>query len=62
MGAGARVKAMKDLDRETREGLLDFVGLLFKSNLRMTLEGIQEESEKKRSARTKGLKRKQDEA
>ncbi len=60
--AGAMVKAMKDLDRETREGLLDFVGLLFKSNLRMTLEGIQEESEKKRSARKKGLKRKQEEA
>lgn len=44
---GAMVKAMKDMDKETREGLWDFVGLLFKSNLRMTLEGIQEETEKK---------------
>lgn len=44
--AGAMVKAMKDLDKETREGLLRFVGLLFKSNLRMTLEGIQEDVEK----------------
>ena len=40
---GAMVKAMKDLDKETREGLWKFVGLLFRSNLRMTLEGIQEE-------------------
>ena len=41
--AGAMVKAMKDLDKETRDGLLNFMGLLFKSNLLMTLEGIQEE-------------------
>lgn len=45
--AGAMVKAMKDLNKETRDGLWSFVGLLFKSNLRMTLEGIQEETEKK---------------
>ncbi|MDO4315332.1 MAG: DUF2974 domain-containing protein [Oscillospiraceae bacterium] len=45
--AGAMVKAMKDLNKETRDGLWNFVGLLFKSNLRMTLEGIQEETEKK---------------
>jgi hypothetical protein len=45
--AGAMVKAMKDLDKETRDGLWNFVRLLFKSNLRMTLEGIQEEKEKK---------------
>lgn len=45
--AGAMVKAMKDLNRETRDGLWNFVGLLFKSNLRMTLEGIQEETERK---------------
>lgn len=45
--AGAMVKAMKDMNKETRDGLLNFVGLLFKSNLRMTLEGIQEETEKK---------------
>lgn len=42
--AGAMVKAMKDLDRETREGLWDFLGLLFRSNFRMVLEGIQEET------------------
>jgi hypothetical protein len=45
--AGSMVKAMKDLDKETRDGLWNFVRLLFKSNLRMTLEGIQEEKEKK---------------
>lgn len=49
--AGAMVKAMKDLDKETRDGLLNFVGLLFKSNLLMTLEGIQEETEKRRAVR-----------
>lgn len=51
--AGAMVKAMKDLDKETQKGLLDFVGLLFKSNLMMTLEGIQEETEKRRAVRKK---------
>lgn len=44
---GAMVRAMKDLDKETRDGLLKFVGLLFRSNLRLTLEGIQEETEKR---------------
>jgi len=43
----AMVKAAKDLDKETREGLLNFVSILFKGNLRMVLEGIQEETEKK---------------
>ena len=37
---------MKDLDKETREALLKFMSILFMSNLRMTLEGIQEETEK----------------
>lgn len=60
--AGAMVKAMKDLDKETREGLLDFVGLLFKSNLLMTLEGIQEETEKRRSTRRKSVKLREKEA
>ena len=48
--AGAMVKAMKDLDKETRDGLLGFMGMLFMSNLRLTLEGLQEESEKKKSS------------
>ena len=60
--AGAMVKAMKDLDKETREGLLNFVGLLFKSNLLMTLEGIQEETEKRRAVRKKAAKKKEEEA
>lgn len=59
--AAAMVRAMKDLDRETREGLIDFVGLLFKSNLRMTLEGIQEETEKKLTARRRGLRHREEE-
>ena len=36
------IRAMNDLDKETRDGLWNFIGILFKSNLRMTLEGIQE--------------------
>ena len=43
------VKAMKNLDEETRDGLLNFRKMLFMSNRRLTLEGIQEESEKKKS-------------
>ena len=60
--AGAMVKAMKDLDKETRDGLLNFVGLLFKSNLLMTLEGIQEETEKRRAVWRKGAKKREEEA
>ena len=48
---GTMVKAMKDLDKETRDGLWEFLAILFKSNLRMVLEGIQEETEKKRGPR-----------
>ena len=50
---GPMVKAMKDLDKETRDGLLDFVRMRFMSNLRLTLEGIQEENEKKAQRRRK---------
>jgi len=50
---GAVIRAMKDLDKETREGLMDFLGILFKSNMRMVLEGIQEETEKKTSRHRK---------
>ena len=47
---GPMVKAMTHLDKETREGLVNFVGILFKSNFRLILEGIQEETEKKSGA------------
>ena len=53
---GVMIKAMKDLDKETRDGLLEFVGILFKSNFRMILEGIQEETEKKSSKLRKKIK------
>ena len=59
---GAAVKAMKDLDKETRDGLLEFMRILFMSNLRLTLEGIQEESEKKRGVLRWSRKRKREEA
>ena len=58
---GAMIKAMKDLDKETRDGLWDFLAILFKSNLRMVLEGIQEETEKKRRPR-RLIKKKEKEA
>lgn len=44
---GAMAKALAELDQEAREDLLRFLGILFKSNLRMVLEGIQEEAERK---------------
>ena len=58
---GAMIRAMKDLDKETRDGLWDFLAILFKSNLRMVLEGIQEETEKKRGPR-RLIKKKEKEA
>ena len=54
---GPMIKAMKDLDKETRDGLGNFVGILFKSNFRLVLEGIQAETEKK-STTIQRLKRK----
>ena len=59
---GAIIKAMKDLDKETREGLMDFVGILFKSNFRMVLEGIQEETGKKSTVIRQWKKKKEQEA
>ena len=59
---GAMVKAMKGLDKETRDGLWEFLAILFKSNLRMVLEGIQEETEKKRGGRLRLGKKKAAEA
>lgn len=55
---GAMAKALKDLDKETRDGLLRFLGILFKSNLRLVLEGLQEEAERK--PRKWALKRKEE--
>ena len=52
--AGAILKAMKELDREVREGLWEFLSLLVKSNLRLVLEGLQEETEKRVRRRKKG--------
>ena len=57
---GAMIRAMKDLDKETRDGLWDFLAILFKSNLRMVLEGIQEETEKKRGPRRRIGKKKEE--
>ena len=59
---GAMVKAMKGLDKEPRDGLWEFLAILFKSNLRMVLEGIQEETEKKRSGKRRLVKKKEKEA
>ena len=43
---GPMARAMKDMDKKTREGLVQFMQLLFKSNARMVLEGIRHEAEK----------------
>lgn len=59
---GTIIKAMKDLDKETRDGLLDFMGILFKSNFRMILEGIQEETEKKSTVIRQWKKKKEQDA
>ena len=61
---GAMIRAMKDLDKTTREGLLQFMRLLFKGNLRLMLEGIQEGTEKKSGGKLKkwSLKKKTEEA
>jgi len=54
-GAGAMVKAMKGLDKETRDALLYAIKLLFRSNFRILSEELQQESEKwKRSRKKKG--------
>ena len=57
---GAMVKAMKDLDKETRDGLLDFMRILFMSNFSLVLEGIQEENEKKKPVKRWSLKKKEE--
>lgn len=54
------VKAMKNLDKETRDGLLNFVGILFKSNFLLMLESIQEETEKVTSELMRRKKKKTD--
>jgi len=59
---GAMIKTMKELDKGTREGLLNFMGILFKSNLRMVLEGIHEEKEKKTATHRRKKKKDEGEA
>ena len=51
--AGAMVRAMKDLDKETRDALIDAVGLLMRSNVKVLLEDWQQESQKKRREQKK---------
>ncbi|MBE6963804.1 MAG: DUF2974 domain-containing protein [Ruminococcaceae bacterium] len=50
-GAGARVKAMKDMEKETRDALLYAIKLLFRSNLKILSEELQQESEKRKQRR-----------
>ena len=40
--AGAMVKAMKDMEKDTRDALFSAIGLLFRSNLKVMLEERQE--------------------
>lgn len=51
---GPMIRAMKDMDRETRDGLAELMQLLFRNNARMVAEGLRKEAEKlKPAARTK---------
>ena len=45
--AGAMVKAMKDMEKDTRDALFYAIRLLFRSNLKVLLEEWQQENEKK---------------
>ncbi len=45
--AGAMVRAMKDMEKDTRDALFYAIGLLFRSNLKVLLEDWQQEGEKK---------------
>lgn len=56
--AAAVVKAMKDMEKDTRDALSYAIRLLFRSNLKVLLEEWQQESEKKAK---KPRKRKKDE-
>ena len=48
---GSMARALAELDKETRDDLLHFLGMLFKSNLRLMLEGMQEEAAERASRR-----------
>ena len=45
--AGAMVKAMKDMEKDTRDALFYAIRLLFRSNLKVLVEEWQQENEKK---------------
>lgn len=45
--AGAMVKAMKDMDKDTRDALFYAIKLLFRSNFKVLLEDWQQENEKR---------------
>lgn len=51
--AGAMVKAMKDMDKETRDALVYAVKVLFRSNARVLLEEFQQETAKVEKKLTK---------
>ena len=46
--AGAMVKAMKDMEKDTRDALIYAVKVLFRSNAKVLLEELQQETEKKK--------------
>ena len=51
--AGAMARAMKDMDKDTRDALFYAVGLLLRTNAQAALEDWQQEGEKKRNAKKK---------
>lgn len=44
--AVAMVKALKDLDKESRDRMLSFIGLMFRNNMRIMMEELTETGEK----------------
>lgn len=53
--AGTMVRTMKDMDKDTREAIFNAIGLLLRSNLRVRLEELQEESERVGKSLTRPL-------
>ncbi|MEG1593514.1 MAG: DUF2974 domain-containing protein [Oscillibacter sp.] len=49
--AFAMIRAMKDMEKDTRDALIYAVRLLFKSNFKVVMEDFQAESEKKKTAK-----------
>ena len=55
--AGAMVKAMKDMEKDTRDALIYAVKVLFRSNAKVLLEELQQETEKKAKKKISSMRK-----